>query len=139
MRAASAADRGGETRREFLAGIAALGSDVLFRGHGPAGQAPLPHRIDPLTSPGRTAALAAAGLSAGNRRAWTPVRSIEGMDEAGVAAALLSTGQTGGAFTPASMAQRSVSAAAAADLTRRLARDFDEYGAKIRQGGTRTA
>jgi predicted TIM-barrel fold metal-dependent hydrolase len=53
------------------------------------------------------------------------------MGKSGTATALISTGQAGGAFTPDRLKQRGVSQAQAAQVIRRLAREANEYGAKM--------
>ena len=139
-------------RRRFLTGIAAASAGALFaRCAGPAPeQAAAPaaspsgsaalmdvaagRRIDVhhhFTSPGWFKELEAANLVPGARRGWTPERSLEAMDKAGTATALISTGQAGGAFTPERLKQRGVSEAQGAATVVRLAREANEYVTKV--------
>ena len=136
-------------RREFLAGLAAAGAGVFVSNCGdgataPAAQTPAPaagldtvaagRRVDVhhhFTSPGWFKELEAADLVPNARKGWTPAKSIEVLDKSGTATALLSTGQAGGAFTPDRLKQRGISEAKAAQDIRRLAREANEYGAKM--------
>ena len=138
-------------RRQFLAGLAAVGAGAFLSScnrsepaaEAPAGQ-PAPsaalmdvaagRRVDVhnhFTSPAWYKELEAADLVPGARKGWNPARTIETMDKSGTATSLLSTGQAGGAFTPDRLKQRGVSEAQAAQDIRRLARESNEYGAKL--------
>ena len=81
-------------RREFLTGIAALGATVLLpRGESEAQMAVTQaHRIDVHhhhTPPPYVAAITARNIP-GPVRDWTPEKSIDDMDKAGVATAITS-------------------------------------------------
>ncbi len=111
-----------ESRRAFLTGIAALGASVLMPRGESAAQAPAlkPHRIDVhhhLFPPPFTAEVAARNIQ-GPVRDWTPARSIDDMDKAGVAASMTSV------TTPAVSFMDEGGA-------RRLARECNEYAAKL--------
>ena len=73
-----------------------------------------------FTSPGWRAALSDANMLPGVRKTWTPAKSIEAMDKAGVTVALISTGQAGWRLGKMADAE-----------TLRLTRDANEYGAKM--------
>jgi predicted TIM-barrel fold metal-dependent hydrolase len=139
-------------RRRFLAGLAAAGAGALFpactrtaqEAAAPAGQEAAAaagldavaagRRVDVhshFTSPGWFKELQAADLVPNARKGWTPAKTIDAMDKSGTATSLLSTGQAGGAFTPDRLKQRGVSEAQAAQDVRRLARESNEYGAKL--------
>jgi 6-methylsalicylate decarboxylase len=109
-------------RRQFLAGLAALGAGALLPvPRTEAQMAPSrPHRIDVHhhhTPPPYVAALTARNI-AGPVRDWTPEKSIADMDAAGVATALTSI------TTPA---LRFLDDAGA----RRVARECNEYTARL--------
>jgi len=112
----------GVTRRELLTGMAALGASVLLpRGESEA-QMPstTPHRIDVHhhhTPPPYVAAITAQNVP-GPVRDWTPAKSLDDMDKAGVATAVTSI------TTPA---MRFLDDAGA----RTLARECNEYTAKL--------
>jgi predicted TIM-barrel fold metal-dependent hydrolase len=125
-----------ESRRQFLIECAGVGAGAFSFGAGVSAQggAAKTGRIDVhhhFTSPAWFAALRAADLVPGGRREWTPAKSIEGMDRSGTATALISTGQAGGAFTPNQLAKRGVTPAQADAEIRRLARESNEYGARM--------
>ena len=135
-------------RRQFLTGLAAVGAGVWLSGCGsseqgaeaPVGEAPASgagmdvaagRRVDVhhhFTSAGWFKELEAVDLVPMARVGWTPGSSIEAMDSTGTATALISTGQAGGAFTPARLRQRGVSEAEGAQAILRLARESNEYG-----------
>lgn len=140
----------GHGRRQFLAGLAAAGAGIFLPACGgeqgaqaPAAETPATapaadvatgRRVDVHhhhTSPGWFKELEAANLVPSARKGWTPAKAIEVMDNSGTATALLSTGQAGGAFTPARLAQRGVSPSQAAADIRRLARESNEYATKM--------
>ncbi|PWU09796.1 MAG: amidohydrolase [Terriglobia bacterium] len=103
-------------RRSFLTGFAAAGAGALLRA---AGTTPKPHRIDihhHLFPPSYSAAIVAQGQPPSP--AWTPARSIEEMDKSGVALSVLSLSPPNIIFPDAA-------------LNRRLAREVNEYGAKM--------
>jgi predicted TIM-barrel fold metal-dependent hydrolase len=109
-------------RREFLAGVAALGATTVLPGGKSEAQmaTTLPHRIDVHhhhTPPPYVAALTARNIP-GPVRDWTPDKSIADMDKAGVATAMTSI------TTPA---VRFLDDAGA----RKLARECNEYSAKL--------
>ena len=138
-------------RRQFLTGLATVGAGAFLSGCNrsePAADAPaaqpasseslmdvaIGRRVDVhnhFTSPGWYKELEAADLVPSARKGWNPARTIEAMDKSGTATSLLSTGQAGGAFTPDRLKQRGVSEAQAAQEIRRLARESNEYGAKM--------
>jgi len=103
-------------RRGFLTGLAGAGAASLFR----AGAAESkPHRIDihhHLFPPSYTAAIVAMGERPSP--AWTPARSIEEMDKSGIAVSVLSLSPPNVVFPDRAVA-------------RRLAREVNEYGAKM--------
>jgi 6-methylsalicylate decarboxylase len=113
---------GGVARREFLAGIAALGASALVCRHDAEAQMAIvkPHRIDVHhhhTPPPYVAAITAKNI-AGPVRDWTPEKSIADMDRAGVATSITSI------TTPA---LRFLDDAGA----RKLARECNDYSAKL--------
>jgi predicted TIM-barrel fold metal-dependent hydrolase len=126
------------SRRSFLTGAAGFAAGVLGPGlkalSQRAGGGTEPRRIDAhshFTSPGWFKELEAANLVPAARKGWTPARSIEFMDKAGAETALISTGQAGGAFTSDRLAKRGISAVDAMESVKRLARESNEYGAKM--------
>jgi 6-methylsalicylate decarboxylase len=109
-------------RREFLAGMAALGASALLGRHRAEAQMATvkPHRIDVHhhhTPPPYVAALTARNIP-GPVRDWTPEKSLADMDKAGVATALTSI------TTPA---VRFLDDAGA----RKVARECNDYSAKL--------
>lgn len=140
------------SRRRFVAGLAAAGAGALLaRCAGgtasPPAESAAPaasgggglevaagRRVDVhshFTSPGWFKELEAANLVPNARKGWTPEKTLEAMDKSGTATSFLSTGQAGGAFTPDRLRQRGVTPAQAAESIRRLAREANEYGAKL--------
>jgi predicted TIM-barrel fold metal-dependent hydrolase len=114
--------RNGVARREFLTGMAALGTSALLSRRQAEAQmsSPKAHRIDVHhhhTPPPYVAALTAKNIP-GPVRDWTPEKSIADMDRAGVATALTSI------TTPA---LRFLDEAGA----RRVARECNEYTARL--------
>jgi len=116
----------GVPRREFLAGLAALGATALvpdvLRGAQarPAAAAP-PHRIDVhyhFNSPGFIAAIRARNTGQTALMNWTPAKALEDMDRDGVATSMMSTSEPSVWFGDDAAA-------------RALARECNEYGARL--------
>jgi predicted TIM-barrel fold metal-dependent hydrolase len=111
------------SRRHFLAGLAAAGGTALVRAQSPAAA----RRIDVhqhFASPTwiqRTVASGRAGFQP--LQNWTPARALEDMDKAGVELSFLSSTQPGVAFTDDFAAER--------DTAIRVAREMNEYGARL--------
>lgn len=114
------------TRRTFIAGLTTLGASALlpeFRSASPipTASAAAPHRIDVhhhFGPPTYVAALTDKRIAQRQVIEWTPARSLEDMDKAGVATAMASITIPGVSFVdPAS--------------ARRLARECNEYGARL--------
>lgn len=113
-------------RREFLAGLAALGAttlvpDSLFGTQAPAQPSAPPHRIDVhchCSSPGFIAAIKARNTGQRPLMEWNPVKTLEDMDRDGVATSIVSTSEPSVWFGEDAAA-------------RRLARECNEYGAKL--------
>ncbi len=122
----TAAFAGSSPRRKFLAGVAALGASALIPGRRSEAQAPAavpgtPHRIDVhhhLAPPRYIAELAPKQILQPPTRNWTPARSLEDMDRAGVATAITSITTPGVWFGDSA-------------ATRRLARECNEYAARL--------
>ncbi|PYM17642.1 MAG: amidohydrolase [Candidatus Rokuibacteriota bacterium] len=115
--------RPGVARRHFLAGMAALGASVaLPRGESRAQPAATkPGRIDVhhhLFPPTYVAEARARKATEGIVNDWTPEKSVEDMDRAGVAVAILSLAAGGVSFVDASGLAR-------------LARECNDYAAKL--------
>jgi predicted TIM-barrel fold metal-dependent hydrolase len=115
-------EAGGIARREFLAGMAVLGTGALVAPHEAEAQMATakPHRIDVHhhhTPPPYVTAITAKNV-AGPVRDWTPEKSLADMDKAGVATAMTSI------TTPA---MRFLDDAGA----RKLARECNDYTAKL--------
>src|SRR5262247_1961606 len=113
---------GGIARREFLAGMAVLGTGALVSRHEAEAQMATakPHRIDVHhhhTPPPYVAAITAKNV-AGPVRDWTPEKSLADMDKAGVATAMTSI------TTPAMRFLDDPGA-------RKLARECNDYTAKL--------
>lgn len=114
------------SRRTFLAGLAALGATALVPGRESAAQAPAaggaaPHRIDVhhhLSPPPYVTELTARKMGARPTLDWTPAKSIDDMDKAGVATSVTSI------TTPGVRMGDDATA-------RRLARERNEYTAKL--------
>ena len=113
-RAPSALSSCRPSRRAFLAGLAALGASGLVPARRLAAQAPAaapatPHRIDVhhhLAPPRYVAELAPRQILQPPTRNWTPARSIEDMDKAGVATAITSITTPGVWFGDSAPARR---------------------------------
>ena len=118
------------TRRQFLTGVAgaaALSAGSALFGSKLLGQSAAPasggRGVDfqhHFTSPGWRKALTDANMLPEVRKGWTPARDIEEMDGANCAAAFICTGQAGWRLG-ALPGQEDI----------RLARDSNEYGAKM--------
>jgi predicted TIM-barrel fold metal-dependent hydrolase len=112
------------TRRRVLAGLAAAGAAALLPRVLTAGQSASPtrpHRIDVhchFSSPGFIAAITARKTGQRPLMDWTPGRTLEDMDRDGVATSIVSTSEPGVWFGDN-------------DPARRLARECNEYGAKL--------
>lgn len=114
-------------RRQFLAGIAALGAGTALFGSKLLGQA-TPSASNPravdfqhhFTSPGWRKALGDANMLPDVRKGWSVEKDIAEMDSAGCAAAFITTGQAGWRLGALSDSE---------DI--RLARESNEFGAKM--------
>jgi predicted TIM-barrel fold metal-dependent hydrolase len=112
------------TRRDLLSGLAALGAGALLSGSRVAAQTPggATRRIDVhhhFASPELIKLMAEKKMS--GWQTWTPyspAKAIEDMDKGGVQASMISITTPGIWF-------------GSADETRRLARELNEYGAKM--------
>lgn len=114
-------------RREFVAGLAAVGATGLLSSSGLSAQAPAEARriIDVhhhFISPGYFAQLAGGGAGPAQYRDYTPDKNIADMDKAGVATAIVSPHASTGWFADPAEA-------------RRLAREMNEFAAAKMVGG----
>jgi 6-methylsalicylate decarboxylase len=114
-------------RREFVAGLAALGATSVLSSSRLSAQAPTEGRriIDVhqhFVSPGFFAALAGGGAGPAQYRDYTPDKNIADMDKAGVATAIVSAQATTGWFNDPAQAIR-------------LSRDMNEFAAAKMVGG----
>jgi 6-methylsalicylate decarboxylase len=90
----------GLRRREFLAGFAAIGADILVSGSLPAAQTSkaAPFRIDVhnhITPPSYASELGPKHLISGPVMNWSVTKALEDMDAAGVATAITSVAPPG--------------------------------------------
>lgn len=121
-------------RRDFLAGLAGLGAAALsptLRAQAPAASA---RRIDVhhhFASPGWIAAMKAAKILPNNWDNWTPARAIEAMDKSGTATGIASITTPGIWFAEGFGNGRSVPGQISKDDASKLARETNEYGAKL--------
>ena len=109
-------------RRDFLGRLSALGAAAMLPGALFAqGARAKPFRIDVhhhLVPPGYLDAVAGQRMGGGGRVKWSPAMSIEDMDKSGTAVSVIS------------LIQPAASSADAA-LSRRLARESNEYAVRI--------
>jgi len=112
-------------RREFLAGLAAVGATALvpdiLTGAQSQSSSVAPYRIDVHyhgNSPGFIAAIKAHNTGQMPLMNWTPAKALEDMDRDGVATSMMSTSEPGVYFGDAAAA-------------RALARECNEYFAKL--------
>jgi predicted TIM-barrel fold metal-dependent hydrolase len=113
-------------RREFLAGLGALGAaaalpDAFLCAQIPTAVSGRPYRIDThhhFSAPGFIAAIAARKTNQRPMEEWTPRKSIEDMDRSGVATAMISTSEPSVWFGDNGAA-------------RKLARECNEHGARL--------
>jgi predicted TIM-barrel fold metal-dependent hydrolase len=113
-------------RREFLAGLGALGAaailpDVFWNAQAPTSVPGRPYRIDThhhFSAPGFIAAIAARKTNQRPLERWVPSKSIEDMDKNGVATAMISTSEPSVWFGNN-------------EAARRLARECNDYGARL--------
>jgi 6-methylsalicylate decarboxylase len=113
---------GGLSRRQFVAGAAALAAAGLgpFRKASAQG-AEKPYRIDVhhhLSPPTYMQAALANNFGDGAQRNWTVEKSLADMDAAGISVSMLSVTQPGVNFT-------------SGDTARKLCRESNEYAAKL--------
>ncbi len=122
-----AATPGRVGRRGFMAGATALAAGLAAPILGtsaraaPTGMQPRPWRIDVhhhIVPPSWLAALKAANLDTPPTRDWTPQRSIEDMDQGGVATAITSATSPQVSFLPA-------------DAAVRVAHELNEYAKRL--------
>jgi len=113
-------------RRDFLASLAAAGASALlpsfpFAGQTKAAAASAPFLVDVhyhFSSPGFIAAIKAHNTGQVALMQWTPEKAIEDMDKDGVATSMISTSEPSVWFGDN-------------DAARRLARECNEYGARL--------
>ncbi len=79
------------TRRDVVAGLAALGGAALLPGGAPFAAAQAPHRRIDVHHHFASSALLATGRVQSEIRNWTVARSLDDMEKGGVTTALLST------------------------------------------------
>jgi 6-methylsalicylate decarboxylase len=110
------------TRRTFLGGLASLGAGALFADQSASAQAvDKPFRIDVhhhLSSPGFIAEISGRRTGQVPLMKWTVAQSIDDMDQGGVATAILSISEPSVFFGNF-------------DAARKLARETNEFGAKV--------
>ncbi|HEV8437670.1 MAG TPA: amidohydrolase family protein [Methylomirabilota bacterium] len=115
------------SRRRFLGGLTALGASVVVSGCRSAAPAPAAERPTPAqridvhhhhAPPGFVAEITRRQTGQRPLMEWTPAKSIEDMDRAGVATSITSITQPGVWFGDAAAA-------------RRLARECNEYAARL--------
>ena len=112
------------SRRTFLGGLAALGAGALAADRPVRAQAPAaerPFRIDThhhLASPGFIAEIAGRRTGQQPLMRWTVAKSIDDMDQGGVATSILSISEPGVFFGNY-------------DAARALARECNDFGAKV--------
>jgi len=115
-----------QSRRRFLSEAAVLGAAALVpgaraRAQTPPAPRPVAHRIDVhchFSSPGFIAAIKARNTGQLPLMNWTPARTLEDMDRDGVATSVFSTSEPSVWFGDN-------------DAARRLARECNEYGARL--------
>jgi len=111
----------GAARRRFLIGLAAVGARMFVGGSRAHAQGPAaPRRVDThhhVVPPGYLAAVGSQKFQPVIRN-WTPARSLEDMDRAGVATAITSITTPGIWFGDS-------------EAARRLARECNEYAARL--------
>jgi predicted TIM-barrel fold metal-dependent hydrolase len=116
----------GIPRREFLAGLGALGAfaavpGLFLQAQMPTAVPPRPYRIDThnhFSAPGFIAAIAARHTNQRPLEQWTASKSIEDMDKSGVATSFVSTSEPSVWFGDNQAA-------------RKLARECNELGARL--------
>jgi predicted TIM-barrel fold metal-dependent hydrolase len=122
-------------RREFLAGLAGLGLGAWLGDGGLLAQsAANPRRIDVhhhFASPAWLKVLNDNHVLNAAWKGWTPAKSLEAMDKAGCATAISSITTPGIWFGEGFGNGLAQPGAKAADDARRLARETNEYGAKL--------
>jgi 6-methylsalicylate decarboxylase len=111
------------TRRTFLGGFATLGAGALFADQAASAEAAVdkPFRIDVhhhLSSPGFIAEITGRRTGQVPLMKWTVAQSIDDMDQGGVATSILSISEPGVFFGNF-------------DAARKLARETNEFGAKV--------
>jgi predicted TIM-barrel fold metal-dependent hydrolase len=116
----------GLARRTILTGLSALGAASVLpvgflRAHALTAVPGRPYRIDAhhhFSAPGFIAAIAARKTNQLPLEQWTPSKSIEDMDQSGVATAMISTSEPSVWFGDN-------------EAARKLARECNEYGARL--------
>jgi predicted TIM-barrel fold metal-dependent hydrolase len=116
----------GVARREFLAGLGALGAVAalpgeLLRAQAPASVPGRPYRIDThhhFSAPGFIVAISARKTNQRPLELWTPAKAVEDMDKSGVATAMVSTSEPSVWFGDN-------------EAARKLARECNEFGARL--------
>jgi predicted TIM-barrel fold metal-dependent hydrolase len=116
----------GVARREFLAGLGALGAvavlpDALTQAQSPTAVSGRPYRIDVhhhFSAPGFIAAIRARKTNQRPLEEWTASKSVEDMDKSGVATAMISTSEPSVWFGDN-------------EAARKLARECNELGARL--------
>lgn len=124
-------------RRQFLTELAALGASALIPGSRLLGQATAAanaRRIDVhhhFASPGWIAALKASNVLNNTWNGWTPAKSVEAMDKSGTATGIASITTPGIWFGEGFGNGLAKPGAKANEDARKLARETNEYGAKM--------
>jgi 6-methylsalicylate decarboxylase len=127
------------TRRTFISQLAALGAGALIPGSGLVAQSPAAaasRRIDVhhhFASPGWIAALKANNVLANAWNTWTPEKAIEAMDKAGTITGIASI-TTPGIWFGEGFENNAKPASYSNEDARKLARETNEYGAKLVTG-----
>jgi hypothetical protein len=128
-------------RREFLTNVAAMTAGaILARSHTAGAQTapPKPRRVDfhhHYQSPGLTEYLNSYGIRVSQfdrepltRKEWTPAIAIEGLDRNGIDLAYTSCATY---FTRMAQLNKLGASIYSADTARRLARETNDYGARV--------
>lgn len=124
------------SRRQFLAGVTGIGAGVFLSRPGATAQAPAtnPRRIDVhhhFASPAWIAVLKANNVLNSAWDGWTPAKAIEAMEKSGTATGISSITTPGIWFGEGFGNGLAKPGARANDDARKLARETNEYGAKL--------